>query len=98
MGCVVQVIGVLVGTIALVWVAEWWSPSPEPPPNTFKTRLDKDTVMLLVRQVRFAGYRCDSIHGARIALFSSDYILHCNDFRYTYRIVDKGGRWIVLVE
>ena len=45
-----------------------------------------------------SGYRCNSITSFRAALFSSGkFNLKCNNFRYSYTIEDKGGRWIVTV-
>lgn len=100
MGCVVKAIaGLGVALLILILFGKLLELfGVDEPDDTFLTTLDEDTVRLLVRQVRLAGYRCDSIHGAEKAFFSDDYIVRCNNFRYTYRIVDRGGHWIVMVE
>lgn len=51
-----------------------------------------------VKLVEYFGYRCDSISSFRKAVFSAgEFTLNCNNFRYSYEIKDKGGRWTVTV-
>ena len=58
-----------------------------------------DTVIpALVGMVKAYGWRCDSVSAAREMVFSSGYVLICNQFSYEYEIIDKGGRWFVKVK
>jgi hypothetical protein len=52
----------------------------------------------MISLVRRNGYRCDSISSVRPFIMSEGYTLICNEFRYTYELADKGGRWIVTVK
>ena len=51
-----------------------------------------------VEMVRASGYRCDSVSyiGLR-SLFWSGIALSCNRLRYSYRLEDVGGRWVIEV-
>ena len=58
-----------------------------------------ELIRAAVEMVRASGYRCDSVSyvGLR-ALFWSGIALDCNRYRYSYRIEDVGGNWIVTVK
>ncbi|MYB27259.1 MAG: hypothetical protein F4X32_07175 [Candidatus Dadabacteria bacterium] len=49
----------------------------------------------LVGLVRAYGYRCDSVSHARPLFFKPGFEIQCNNLRYQYQVVDKGGRWVV---
>jgi hypothetical protein len=55
-----------------------------------------------VSLVRAEGYRCDSITAAidmaNTVFTSKEKLLFCNHSTYSYSIVDKGGRLIVIVK
>ena len=53
-----------------------------------------------VELVRNAGYRCNSVSSLIPFVFSplTGGTLKCENYRYTYEIEDKGGRWIVTVK
>jgi hypothetical protein len=57
-----------------------------------------DIVDTLVKFVQAHGYRCDSVSAASDNLFSKGYTLKCNNYNYTYKILDKGGKWYVTVD
>lgn len=48
--------------------------------------------------VRAHGYRCDSISSFQPFVMSAGYTIRCNNYRYTYELEDKGGRWVVTVK
>lgn len=52
----------------------------------------------LVLVVRSVGYTCDSVSAATPFFLSEGYKLHCNHFRYSYEIENKGGRFMVMVK
>ena len=52
----------------------------------------------LIALVKGYGYRCDILDEADRFLFSPGFELDCNGFRYSYKIEDKGGNWIVTVD
>ena len=49
----------------------------------------------LAKLIRSYGWKCDSISVASTFVFSVGFNLTCNQFRYSYEISDKGGRWVV---
>lgn len=60
--------------------------------------IPKDVALSLAQLIKIYGYRCDSISGARQFLSGRGFVVNCNDYRYTYEVEDKGGRWIVTVQ
>ena len=85
-------------------------PDPEPkPPPSLHPLAEPDAIIAdsmteaviddLIRLVRGAGYRCDSVSAASHAVFTAGrFTLSCNEFRYEYLIEDRGGNWVVTVE
>jgi len=65
-------------------------------------QISGETLEDLVSLVRAEGYRCDSITAAidmAYTVFTSkEKLLFCNHSTYSYSIVDKGGRLIVIVK
>lgn len=59
---------------------------------------NQEAAQAAVQVVEYFGYRCDSISSFHKGVFSDDFTLKCNNFRYVYTIKDKGGRWVVDVE
>ncbi len=57
-----------------------------------------DIVDTLVKFVKGYGYKCDSVSSASDNVFSKGYTLKCNNYNYTYKILDKGGKWSVTVD
>ena len=49
----------------------------------------------LANLIKLWGYRCDSISVARTLMFKPGFKIVCNNYRYKYEIVDKGGIWTV---
>lgn len=47
----------------------------------------------MVMYVKAYQYRCDSISEARFS--GNKFTLKCNKFRYTYDLIDRGGRFVV---
>lgn len=61
--------------------------------------LTPEQALLLAKIVQMNGYRCDVINGAnRSAWSNGKFTLHCNNWNYSYKIEDKGGRAVVTVE
>lgn len=52
----------------------------------------------LVGLVRSYGYKCDSVSHARRLFFKPGFEIQCNNLRYTYQVVDRGGRWVVCLD
>ena len=48
-----------------------------------------------VGMIRAMGWRCDSISSIRPFIMSRGFTVVCNNYRYTYKISDKGGNWVV---
>ena len=57
-----------------------------------------DIVDSLVKFVKAHGYRCDSVSAASDNVFSKGFTLKCNNYNYTFKILDKGGKWSVTVD
>jgi hypothetical protein len=57
-----------------------------------------DILDVLVKFVKAHGNRCDSVSSAADNMFSNGYTLKCNGFKYTYKIMDKGGKWYLEVD
>lgn len=58
----------------------------------------KDQRQAAQRMIRRADYACDAITSFRPWTFSRGWSVSCNDFRYSYHLVDKGGHWLVEVQ
>lgn len=58
----------------------------------------RDVAISLAELIKIYGYRCDSISGARKFLTGRGFVVNCNNYRYTYEIEDKGGRWVISVQ
>ena len=52
----------------------------------------------LANKIRNQGWRCDSISAASEMFWSTGFVIICNNFRYTYEIRDRGGRWVVTLD
>lgn len=53
----------------------------------------------MVGRVRNSGYKCDSISAAGISGVTNIGVrLHCDHWKHSYDLHDKGGRWVVTVE
>ena len=62
------------------------------------TQLPASTTERLVKLVRASGYRCDSVDSALPMMFKDGFVLVCDQYRYRYEIVDRGGKWVVTVD
>lgn len=54
-----------------------------------------------VGMIRASGYRCDRVNMANKLGIFDDHAglrLQCNDYRYKYRIEDRGGNWTVTLD
>lgn len=60
--------------------------------------LSEDVIRFVLAQVVGSGYRCDSISNVRPLIVKSGAQMRCNQYRYTYSVEDRGGRWVVTVE
>ena len=104
---------IVLGTIAIVYFAVVPKPRDVPTrqdwadPNStiliedvarVSNTITKPQLQAFVRVTRASGYRCDSISGATPFLIGYGFSLHCNGWRYSYEIEDKGGNWIVTVD
>lgn len=65
---------------------------PDATISDFKT---PGVVTELVGLVRAYGYRCDTVSHARPLFFKPGFEIQCNNLRYQYQVVDRGGRWVV---
>lgn len=85
------------------------SPTPQQPRRTrvetdaiIYDDLNRDLVQALADLVKQSGYRCDTISSALpcCGIFPDPgkYTLSCNQYRYEYRVEDRGGRWTVTVK
>lgn len=61
-------------------------------------RITKSQAYAMAGMVRAYGYGCSSISSASSFAMSEGYRLSCNNYRYTYEIENKGGRWSVKVK
>ena len=52
----------------------------------------------LAQLVQLYGWRCDSISAVTPFAFSHGFYVYCNNWRYSYEVEDRGGRWIVTVD
>ena len=57
----------------------------------------KEHAIVAAELINAFGYRCNSVSSIRGALRGGGHIVHCNNYRYQYHIVDIGGRWTVKV-
>ena len=60
--------------------------------------LTKQQVYCLAAMIRLKGYDCSQVHNALPFAFSEGYTVRCNGGRYSYQVVNKGGRFLVSVE
>lgn len=51
----------------------------------------------LLIKVLGSGHRCDSITSINQGLFSDVWTIRCNEYRYSFDVEDRGGRWTVTV-
>lgn len=84
--------------------------APKAPPRLYDTTFDveagaqvskdvSDTQLdAMVGLIILHGFRCDSISSARPMLLSVGFVMHCNGYRYSYNIEDRGGNWVVEVD
>lgn len=56
---------------------------------------DSNLLNIMAMLIRANGYSCSSISGAHPMSFTKGYTVSCNQFRYSYKILDKGGNWVV---
>lgn len=47
--------------------------------------------------IRRFGWRCDSVSSIVRRWPSSGFVFYCNDFRYSYDVWDRGGRWVAKI-
>lgn len=59
---------------------------------------NKDLAEKAADYVESLGYRCDSLSAFYKSAWSGAFTLSCNNYKYTYTIEDKGGRWVVTVD
>lgn len=53
----------------------------------------------LVVMTRLSGFKCDTVSAARPLVFGGPgFSLMCNNWRYSYEVQDRGGRWRVVVD
>lgn len=64
-------------------------------PVISKSRNSRALLGGLVGMIRSVGWRCDSIYEAFWYRPRLAYVVHCNGFRYTYHVRDRGGQWVV---
>lgn len=68
--------------------------TPSKPIYTDSSDFKNTTKALIVA----SGYSCSSIDHISEHNFSYGYSVTCNNYRYSYEIVDRGGNWVVSVK
>jgi len=58
----------------------------------------QDQVDVMQKLVILNGYKCDSVSEMLPMIFGYGFTIYCNDFRYEYKIEDKGGNIVVTVK
>lgn len=53
---------------------------------------------VLAQVVKAYGYACSSVSGANRSQWDGSFSLYCNNFNYSYKIKDVGGRIVVEVD
>ncbi len=48
--------------------------------------------------VKAYGYTCDTVDEMQPFVFGGGFTIHCNNWKYSYKLEDKGGRWVVTVD
>ena len=59
---------------------------------------DKKRAQAAATLVKLAGYRCDSVDAFTPFIMSAGFNLYCNNYRYSYELADKGGKWVITVQ
>lgn len=54
--------------------------------------------LVLAQVVKAYGYACSSVSGANRSQWDGSFSLYCNNFNYSYKIKDVGGRIVVGVD
>ena len=77
-----------------------WIPVERPPYAVVDPQLADRQIQALAATVKLHGYRCDSIHTARRAFFTTRaaFKVRCNEARYEYTIRARNGRIAVTVD
>ncbi len=70
----------------------------EPSDVEFLSLVPVDAVNIAATLVKARGYACDSVSSARKLIAGRGYNLHCNSYRYSYTIEDRGGNWVVSLD
>lgn len=50
-----------------------------------------------VQIIRLYGYACNSVSSLSVG-WKGNVEIKCNNYKYTYEIVDRGGRWTVCID
>ncbi|MEJ1414311.1 MAG: hypothetical protein RPU90_12150 [Candidatus Sedimenticola sp. (ex Thyasira tokunagai)] len=48
--------------------------------------------------VKAHGYRCDTVDEMQPFILGGGFTIYCNNWKYSYELEDKGGRWVVTVD
>jgi hypothetical protein len=60
-------------------------------------RCNEELRSVVQSHVQAWGYRCDSLNFCSPDLWGKTIRVVCNEHRYTYNVVDRGGNWLVQV-
>ena len=63
-----------------------------------KTKISQDLALAMADYVVSFGYACSSITRISQTAMSGEFRLRCNNGRYNYEILDKGGKWVIQVD
>jgi len=66
--------------------------------SCFATQASQEQKEAAKQMIKLYGYSCSYVNSMYPFLMSEGYNVYCNGFRYSYEIVNKGGKWSVIVK
>ena len=61
-------------------------------------RVTMEQVKAAQTMIQLNGYTCDTVDQMQPFILGGGFNVYCNNWRYSYELEDKGGRWIVTVD
>lgn len=66
--------------------------------GSVKGNLADSQVVAVQKMIKLYGYKCDVVNFAMRSSWSGMIDVSCNNYRYSYDLEDKGGRWVVTID
>lgn len=67
------------------------------PGAVIDSNFSKGAVEQGVQIIRLYGYTCNSVSSLLVG-WKGNVKIKCNNYKYKYEIVDRGGRWVVCID